>query len=153
MKLTAIQRFFSHLTIFILLGSGLFWLGFNFFVDHNSDFRFLSAWSLRLHGAASYGFLIVFGMLFSTHISFNWRVKKNRRKSGIILTALFVVLILSGYLLYYASGEEFREVMSYLHWIVGIICSAVFVVHFVVKMKKKVIKAVPRRVDPALNAG
>lgn len=135
MKLTFIQRIFSHLTIFTLLFSGIIWLIFNFFIDHNSDFRFLNTWSLMLHGAASYGFLIIFGMIISTHISFNWRVKKNRRKSGIILTALFTILILSGYLLYYASNESFRNFISYLHWIFGLLATGFFIFHFVKKSK------------------
>jgi hypothetical protein len=137
MKLTAIQRFFCHLTIFTLLVSGGTWLIFNFFIDHNSSWRFLSFWSLRLHGAASYGFLIIFGMLLSTHISFNWQVKKNRRKSGIILTAFLVILILSGYLLYYASDDSFRNLISYLHWLLGIVSGAIFILHFSIKLPKK----------------
>ena len=137
MKLTLIQRFFCHLTIFILLFSGLVWLIFNFAIEANSPFRFLSTWSLRFHGAASYGFLIVFGMLLSTHISFNWQVKKNRRKSGIVLAGIFVILITSGYLLYYASGENFRAFISYLHWILGILATAIFVAHFLFLPSKK----------------
>lgn len=130
MKLTFTQRFLLHLAIFTLLFSGVIWLIFNFFVDYDSDLRFLSSWSLILHGAASYVFLVVFGMLLSTHISFNWRVKKNRRLSGIILTLLFVILILSGYLLYYSGNEAFRTLTSYLHWTIGILSSTIFTAHF-----------------------
>ncbi|MBU6141440.1 MAG: DUF4405 domain-containing protein [Proteobacteria bacterium] len=129
MRLTFFQRVFSYLTIILLFLSGLVWLLFNFFIDYDSPFRFLSIWSLRLHGAAAYALLIVFGMIISTHISFNWRVKKNRRKSGIILTAFLAILIVTGCLLYYLGDEEIRSYVSYIHWIIGIIFSIIFLLH------------------------
>lgn len=142
MKLTSLQRIIVHSTFFALLLSGLVWLLFNFYLDHNTPLRFLNAWSLRLHGLAAFGFLIVFGMLFSTHISFNWHVKKNRRPSGLILTALFTVLILSGYFLYYLGDEDLRIFNSYFHWLSGLICTIVFAIHFLKKsnIKKKISK-------------
>jgi hypothetical protein len=138
MKLTFRQRFFTHLTFFTLFFSGIVWLILEF--KNPEIFRDIMVYSLRLHGAASFGFLIVFGMVLSTHISFNWQVKKNRRISGIILTIFVTILILSGYLLYYLGGEEIRAFTSYLHWISGISCSAVFAVHFFKKSKKTGIK-------------
>jgi hypothetical protein len=130
MKLTFIQRFFTHLTFFTLFLSGLVWLLFNFYLDYETPFRFLNIWNLRLHGLAAFGFLIVFGMILSTHISFNWQVKKNRRWSGIILTAILTFLILSGYFLYYSGDEDFRSFTSYFHWIAGLISLKIFVIHF-----------------------
>ena len=137
MRLTSIQRFFSNLTIFTLLISGVIWLLIHYFTDFDSPFHFLSAWSLKFHGAASFGFLIVFGMIISTHISFNWRVKKNRRISGIVLLVFLVILILTGYGLYYFANENLREIMSALHWIIGVFCSGFFVVHLFGKTKYK----------------
>lgn len=136
MRLTSFQRILCHLSIFALLFSGIVWLIINFYTDYDSPLHFLNAWSLKIHGSASYLFLIAFGMIISTHISFNWRVKKNRRKSGIITTALFSILIISGYLLYYVAGDEIRTFISYLHWICGILCSAFFIFHFATKTKQ-----------------
>lgn len=138
MKLTSIQRFFCHLTFFILLFSGAIWLILNPFVGENFSFLPFQVWCLRFHGLASFGFLIVFGMILSTHISFNWQVKKNRRKSGIILTTLFVILIVSGYCLYYVGSETVRNFLSYLHWVIGTFCAAIFIFHFLQKSRKKV---------------
>lgn len=136
MRLSYFQRLFSHITIFALLISGVIWTIFNF-IDAET-YRLIMVFSLRLHGLAAFGFLIVFGMLLSTHIAFNWRVKKNRRISGIILTAFFVILIISGYCLYYVGSEQIRAFISYLHWILGILCSGIFVAHFLIKSKKKI---------------
>ncbi len=140
MKLTATQRVFSHLTFFTLLFSGLIWLIFNFYLSPNTPLRFLNLWNLRLHGLAAFGFLIIFGMILSTHISFNWQVRKNRRPSGITLTVFCGLLILSGYFLYYCGDDDFRELISYFHWLAGLICSIFFTVHFLTKMKKVPIK-------------
>ncbi len=133
MKLTFRQRFFTHLTFFTLFFSGIVWLILEF--TNPEIFRDIRVYSLRLHGAASFGFLIVFGMVLSTHISFNWQVKKNRRISGIILTTILTILILSGYLLYYLGGEEIRAFTSYLHWIGGIFCSLIFAIHFLTQIR------------------
>jgi len=135
MRLTSIQRFFSYLTIIILFVSGVIWLIFNVFTSYNPDLRFLSIWSLRFHGAAAYGFLIVFGMIASTHISFNWQVKKNRRKSGIILTIFLALIIITGNLLYYLGSETVRGYTSYTHWILGIMAVISILFHRTIKKK------------------
>ncbi|NBV06790.1 MAG: hypothetical protein EBS06_06100 [Proteobacteria bacterium] len=135
MRLTSIQRIFLYLTTLILFLSGVVWLILNFFIDYDSELRFLNVWSLRLHGAAAYGLLIVFGMLISTHISFNWRVKKNRRKSGIILTVFLAILVVTGCLLYYLGDEAIRNYVSYIHWIGGIFFSTILLLHSIVHKK------------------
>ncbi len=140
MKLTFIQRFFAHLTFFTLLFTGLIWLFFNFYLDFESPFRFLNLWNLKLHGISAFGFLIVFGMILSTHISFNWQVKKNRRFSGIILVIIFALLILSGYILYYSGNDELRSFASYFHWIIGLICAIFFIIHFLEKSRNNITK-------------
>ncbi len=134
MKLTFIQRFFSYLTFFTLFFSGIFWLYYSL-----NDYSSLPEMvlSLQLHGAAAFGFLIVFGMILSTHISFNWQVKKNRRKSGLILVALLVILIFSGYCLYYIGNEEIRDLTSDAHWLVGIISTIIFTWHGFTKIAEK----------------
>ena len=137
MRLTFIQRLFTHLTFFSLLFSGIVWLIFNFYLDFDSPLRFLNMWNLKLHGISAFGFLISFGMILSTHISFNWHVKKNRRISGIILVIIFSMLILSGYFLYYSGSDVIRDFCSYSHWILGLICSILFTIHFLKKSKAK----------------
>jgi len=136
MRLTFIQRLFCFTTFFALFISGLVWLIFNFYLEYDTPLRFLNMWNLKLHGLAAFGFLIMFGMLISTHISFNWRVRKNRRISGIILTTIFVILIISGYCLYYLGGELSRTIASYTHWILGIISFGFFMFHYLKKCKK-----------------
>lgn len=138
MKLTKIQRFLAHFTFFALFFSGLVWLAFNFLLEPENSWRFLNLWSLKIHGFAAFVFLIFFGMILSTHISFNWRVKKNRRPSGIILTGIFCILIFSGYLLYYCGSESIREFSSYSHWILGLFSCLFFVSHFSHRKKNKI---------------
>ncbi len=133
MKLTKIQRFLTHLSFFALFCSGLVWVVFNFLLDSSNPFRFLNLWSLKIHGFFAFVFLISFGMILSTHISFNLRVKKNRRPSGIILTIIFCLLIISGYLLYYSGDEMIRNFSSYFHLILGFATLPVFIVHFLKK--------------------
>jgi hypothetical protein len=45
--------------------------------------------------------------------------KNRRRASGIVLAGVMAVLVLSGYLLYYASDDALRATTALLHWIIG----------------------------------
>jgi len=62
--------------------------------------------------------LIVAGALLPIHVRVGWHQRKNLR-AGSIVVATFVLLIVSGYVLYY-SDEETRPVFSALHWIIGL---------------------------------
>lgn len=135
MKLTFIQRIFCYLTFFGLLISGIIWVILRLFVDFDSPFYFLSSLSLKLHGLFAFGFILVFGMITSTHISFNWQVKKNRYKSGIFLFILLFLLIISGYFLYYLGEEFYRNITSYFHIILGITCFLAFIIHLLSRKK------------------
>ena len=42
-----------------------------------------------------------------------------------------LALTLTGYLLYYAGGEETRPVISILHWVLGLVVPAVLAWHIV----------------------
>jgi hypothetical protein len=92
---------------------------------------------MKIHGFAAFIFLVMFGMVASTHISFNWQVKKNRRISGIMLVAIFSILILSGYMLYYCGGDFLRKYTSYFHWALGAGSCLLYIFHALSKTKRQ----------------
>ena len=63
------------------------------------------------------GAVWVFGLLWGIHIAKLWPHKR-RRSSGGVLTGIFALLILSGYLLYYVGDDNIRPMISALHWVV-----------------------------------
>lgn len=110
-----------YIVLGVLWASGIGWLAFHYFLRQTTEFGLLphplEAWWLRLHGAAAFATLWLIGLLWAIHLLPAW--KSRRRISGIALTLLLAVLVLSGYFLYYASGDDARAVIALLHWITG----------------------------------
>jgi hypothetical protein len=73
---------------------------------------------MRLHGTFAVLMLIIAGSLLPVHVRVGWHQRKNLL-AGCIIVAVLVLLIVSGYVLYY-SDEETRPVVSALHWIIGL---------------------------------
>jgi len=111
---------------FIALGtwlSGGLWLLYHYFLVKQGEFgpetNPLEPWWLKLHGAFAFAALWIFGVLWGIHITKAWPHRK-RRWSGGTMTGIFLLLIVSGYLLYYVGDEKARPIVSALHWIVGL---------------------------------
>ncbi|MFC5489484.1 hypothetical protein [Dokdonella soli] len=106
----------------LLWTSGIGWLVFHYFLRQAGEFGEMShpleAWWLRLHGAGAFAGLWLIGLLWAIHLVPGW--KSRRRPSGIVLSGLLSVLVLSGYLLYYAGGDRMHEVVALVHWLVGL---------------------------------
>lgn len=114
--------------------SGGAWLLLHYFGQVEGEFgpetNPLEPWMLRLHGAALIPALLGFGALFVVHIPKGWKDRR-QRWIGTGLTALVGLLILSGYLLYYAAGDSFRGWVSLIHWAIGLGVPVIFIWHYV----------------------
>lgn len=112
--------------------SGALWLLFHYFFVTQGEFgpteNPLTAWWLRLHGAFAFAAIWIFGLLWAAHITAAWP-RRRRRASGFALAGVFLVLIVSGYLLYYVGDDTVRPVISVLHWSIGLAAPAFFVLH------------------------
>ncbi len=110
-----------YIVLGVLWASGIGWLAFHYLLLQTTEFGLLphplEAWWLRLHGAAAFATLWLIGLLWAIHLVPAWKMR--RRISGIALAVLLAVLVLSGYLLYYAGGDDARAVIALLHWIIG----------------------------------
>ncbi|CAF0695897.1 hypothetical protein [Candidatus Methylacidithermus pantelleriae] len=75
---------------------------------------------LALHGLGAFLFLALLGSLFPLHIAKAWRAKENL-PSGVILLGSVLLLVLTGYALYYAGSETGRRLASRSHiWLGGV---------------------------------
>lgn len=119
-------------TMFI---TGVLWLLFHEFVRVRTPFgdgpHALESWWLKLHGLSAMLGLIVLGSLIFTHVRYAWKTRKNIA-SGIILLTSNVVLIATGYALYYFGGEQTRPMISLIHWGVGVALVLLMAVHIVI---------------------
>lgn len=123
--------------------SGALWLPLHFFWVRHGKFGTsphpLEPWMLRLHGGLAFATLWCGGFLWATHIVSGWRGGR-RRRTGIALCGAAALLIVSGYLLYYAGGDDMRAVVSLLHWGIGLAAPIAFLAH-----RLKPTRAKPRR--------
>jgi uncharacterized protein (DUF983 family) len=46
------------------------------------------------------------------------------------LTAVLALLIVTGYLLYYAASETIRPWTSIVHWVIGFVLLPLFLLHY-----------------------
>lgn len=118
--------------------SGVAWLLLHYFLQRAGDFgpipHPLEAWTLKLHGALAFAALWTGGVLWAVHIVPAWR-RGHRRSSGIVSVALFALLALSGYLLYYAGDDALRAVVALVHWLVGLGALAPVLVHVLRRLR------------------
>jgi hypothetical protein len=121
--------------------TGGLWLLFHYFLVKHGEFgpetNPLEPWWLKLHGAFAFAAVWIFGLLWGVHITKLWH-QKHRRRSGVMLTGVFALLILSGYLLYYVGDDRVRPVISALHWGIGLGCPVFFAWH---RVKRRRVRA------------
>lgn len=104
--------------------SGSAWLALHAWGGTDSDFgpqpNAAEPWLLRLHGAAAMGVLVILGTMLPLHLQRGWRARRNRGSGGTIVL-LCTLLVVSGYALYYAGGEQTRRIAVVLHDGLGLV--------------------------------
>jgi len=122
-----------------LLISGALWLVFHYFVTIGGEFgerrHPLEAWWLRLHGAAAMAFLIALGTLLPIHVRRAWQLGRNNL-TGVAVLSVVAALVITGYGLYYAGGENLRVWISVVHWVIGLTGIPVLILHASVGKRK-----------------
>lgn len=92
----------------------------------------LEPWLIKMHGASAFIALVGFGYLLASHVHVAWRSRRSRL-SGQAMLGNVILLILTGYLLYYAGGEGFREGVSWMHLATGLSLPVTLAVHLSTK--------------------
>jgi MFS family permease len=132
MELTRRRKFLIYAILVSTWLSGAIWLALHYFFPRHGEFGVepnpFEFWMLALHGACAFAALWLAGWIWTTHIMPWWRSQR-RRRSGIVLIGFSAMLILSGYLLYYASGDAFREWAGVIHWSIGLAAAIPMIVH------------------------
>jgi hypothetical protein len=112
--------------------TGLVWLVFHYGLRRQGEFGLetnpAEPWWLKLHGAFAFGALWAVGMLSAAHFPNGW-ASGRRRWSGAILFAAAILLIVTGYLLYYLGDERLRQMNALIHWVLGLASALPFLVH------------------------
>lgn len=131
-----------------LWSSGTLWLVFHYFMREQGEFgpapNPLEHWWLAAHGLFAFAALWLLGLLWGKHIVGAWKTGRQRISGG-LLFGILAVLIASGYLLYYAGGDDTRSVVSLIHWILGLALPLPFLVH-------RFLKTVPETSAPQFDS-
>ena len=123
------QRQLSYPSFYICLGSGFAYLIFQVWTN---ELTFLiNRWVLIVHGVSAMVIAIIFGAALPIHIRIGLHLNKNIL-SGLSLTAVLMVLMVSGQLLYYGGGDS-REWIITAHWVIGVLSIIVAYCHIVLR--------------------
>ena len=124
------QRRLLYSSLAVLLASGAYWA----LIHYAGLPPYLSEPLLmKVHGAAAMVALVVIGGLLTLHVPGGWAERRSW-PSGSAMLAVCALLILTGYLLYYAGNETAREVSSYVHLALGLVLPLLLGFH-VIKLK------------------
>lgn len=130
--LSLIHRRCAYAVLLLLFGTGLaHWLLHGWFQQQGPfgpEPNLLEPWMLKLHGAAAMLGLLLLGSLVSAHITRFWHLRRNRAAGGVFLSAA-LLLVLSGYGLYYFGGEQARALSRQIHIVIGLLALPGFFVH------------------------
>jgi hypothetical protein len=91
---------------------------------------------LSLHIVASPAFILIFGILFNSHVMKKLSpIRRPNRRSGLISLATFAAMVLSGYLLQVSSSEGWLTALVVLHVISGTVFSVVYATHLLISAR------------------
>ncbi|MBI1869574.1 MAG: hypothetical protein HYS07_00095 [Chlamydiae bacterium] len=131
MKIPKIYRRSLYISMSLLFLTGLVawiaYLGISPETETTGLLYLIRSTGLKIHGGMAMIVLIVLGALIPNHIVKSWKIKKNK-PSGTILVSVLVVLILTGYFLYY-SDEVLRNISSMIHIALGLLFPVFLVGH------------------------
>ena len=149
MKLSPRHLTWLYSVFSVLYLSGLLWIFLHYFFHYRSEMgepHPFEPLSLKIHGAAAMLALIMLGTLIPIHMKRGWAAKMNRG-NGMILIGANLLLILTGYALYYAGKENLRLWSCWVHSILGILFP-VFLVWHIIEGRKSRLKALKRNHPP-----
>jgi hypothetical protein len=113
--------------------SGAAWMGLHYFLERPGEFGLqphpLEQLLIFCHGILGLATVFLLGWLGSSHITSTWR-RTGLRPSGVLMSCGSVLLIISGYALYYLSNDRWRYASATLHELLGLAIIAVALVHY-----------------------
>ena len=113
--------------------SGAIWLYYFYFVRVNDQFGFenphpAQGWFLILHAVFALPAVWIYGFLWQIHVKPGW-IAHTRRWSGGTQWSLVLLMILTGYALYYIGNDTVRSWVSLAHWVPAVLALPLFFIH------------------------
>lgn len=99
-----------------------------------------------LHGLMAFVCLIALGALVPLHFRSGW-ITGTRRASALMMAITAMIMILTGWGLYYAGGDSLRQGLRFTHSGLGLLLLPLFFVHS--RLARKSPKALMMRKGPS----
>ena len=91
---------------------------------------------LGLHVVASPAFILIFGIVFNSHIMKKLGATRlPNRRSGFVSLGTFAAMVVSGYLLQVSSSEGWLQALVVVHVTSGAVFSIVYAAHLVISAR------------------
>ncbi len=104
-----------------LWASGCLWLAVHFGWEKRSDFGPIpNPWEaplMRIHGWLAVSGVFLLGWIGGSHVLERWTARRNRN-SGLMLAAAAVLIVVSGYALYYTT-DRLQATAAAVHEVLG----------------------------------
>ncbi|MFZ5635315.1 MAG: hypothetical protein ACOY82_01880 [Pseudomonadota bacterium] len=91
---------------------------------------------LAAHGAFAFLMLLAIGSLWLNHVPSSWRSGRSR-SLGITLIVVTALMVISGWVLYYAAGETLRPLIGNMHFALGLLLPAAVATHIVLGRRSR----------------
>ena len=129
--MTRWRRRLVQATALALWISGLSWLGLHYCGVRQGAFgpeaHPAEVWVIRTHGALAFVAVALVGYMWALHVGPGW-ARGARRRSGGTITTVAMLLLVTGYFLYYGD-EQLRVWSSLAHSIAGVLAAGIFLAH------------------------
>ena len=116
----------------LLWVSGALWLVLHYVFPQSTAFGPLpNPWEaplMRVHGLIAVCAVFLIGWMMAAHVTARWASERNRR-SGLVLAGAALLLVLSGYALYYTTGAP-HDGAAIAHQVVGVLSLAAALGHW-----------------------
>jgi len=127
-------RFLFYIAFGALFITGVVWLFVHYAGQGREEFsdgyEWLKPWSLRIHGAAAMITLTMLGFLIPKHMQPAWRQRRNRT-TAVVMFTIVMVMIVTGYGLYYCGDEGWRSWLSGCHSAAGLLFPLILIWHVI----------------------
>jgi succinate dehydrogenase hydrophobic anchor subunit len=150
MASVAPSKSFRRTTISALLLlwlSGTAWVVCHYLFPAHTDFGAapnpLEPTLMKVHGAIAVFAVALLGWIGARHVTDNWS-RSRSRVSGIAVLSTYILLVLSGYALYYLLQDELRERVGQVHEILGIASAAIALTHWLKRARPQPDQTVTR---------
>jgi len=152
-----VQMLFLHLANLAVCGTGLVYAWMRYLVEPADDWAVVNhPWQphmQHLHVLVAPLLVFALGLIWSTHVLGKLKNGRKNRIAGIGLTALFLPMAASGYLLQVTVDPGWRWTWVWVHVVSSLLWVAAFVVHQVVALARENSGEAGQLETPSTNIG